>query len=339
MPATISHAKSDTIADFTGTITVNNSSGGTLTILATNIVRPSDWNSNHQNTLSVAGSELFSLKFWEPIVPLSSTLSSVPAGTWWLDPFVVPAVLGSGQLNILIGDAAGFLNGTTFSAVSTGSVTRYQTMNTQLVIYKPGSGASTTRLESIWSGEVSVLATWERRVSNTTTSNLTVSNFLSLSFPGQWDASGGMTYSSTAQSGTLSVGASTMVSSSVNSLISGAVAYMSGSRMLPIPFATTLAAGEYYLGIMISSTSSSTGTNYSLGTMFSTQSLVGMLEFVDQAYKRFGKSVSDSSTAMLPFAGSIASTTTSPPSTLATSDIRNHVTPRRLVWNHQQSSY
>jgi len=43
----ISHAKSNTIADFAATITGFNSAGATTQISATDLVRPSDWNSAH----------------------------------------------------------------------------------------------------------------------------------------------------------------------------------------------------------------------------------------------------------------------------------------------------
>src|SRR4051812_43312536 len=61
MPVTVTHAKSDVVADFTGTVTLNNSSGGTVTMLATDLVRPVDWNSAHQVSLSITGSEIASL--------------------------------------------------------------------------------------------------------------------------------------------------------------------------------------------------------------------------------------------------------------------------------------
>lgn len=341
MPVTITHAKSDTIADFTGTITIYNSSGGTTTAQATNLVRPSDWNSNHVATLSVAGSEMYSNGFYEPYFPqnTNSTLSAPGVGTWYLDHFCVRNQLGSGQLNFLAADAAGFLNGAVISAVTTGSVTRYQTLSSKYCIYQPGTGANTTRIETVYSNQISVMATWERRVTTGATNSISISNYLTLSFPHQYDASGGVTYSSTAQSGTLSVGASTMVSSSMNSLISGAVAYMSGSKYVVMPFATQLPAGDYYMAFMISNTSSSTGTNYSNGTMFSTQSVMGNLEFVHQAYKFIGESVSNSSTCIPPFHGSVATTSTSPITSLGTSDMRNFVTNHRRYWNYVQSTY
>lgn len=329
----ISHAKSDTIADFTGTVTQFNSSGGSATVLATNLVRPTDWNSDHVF--------LPSPEFFEPFVLAggATTLTAHGVGTWYLDPFLLPTGLAQGQINLVIVDVAGFLNGTTLSAVSTGSNTRAQTMLTQLAIYSAGTGTGYSSIGTVWSAEVSILATWQRRVTNTTTNALTASNLLTLSFPAQWDSLGGVTYSSTSQSGTLSVGASTMVSSSINSLISGAVAYVSGSKMLPVPFNTTLPPGQYYLGMMISSTSSSAGTNYTLGTMFSTQSVLGIAEFSQQSIKRFGLSVSNTSTNMLAFHGTVATTSTSPVGTLRTSDMRNINSINRRYWFFQQSNY
>lgn len=41
------HAKSVTVADFTGTVTAFNSQGSTTTVAASDLARPSDWNSGH----------------------------------------------------------------------------------------------------------------------------------------------------------------------------------------------------------------------------------------------------------------------------------------------------
>lgn len=346
MPATISHAKSDTIADYTGTATVLNSAGATTTVLATNLVRPSDWNSAHAATLSVAASELFTAPFYEPFPAqnTNSTLSAPGVGTWYVDPFFLPHGIGSGQINFLAADAAGFLNGAVYSSAVTGSVSLRQTLSSLYCIYQAGTGANTTRIESLYSNSITVQVSLERRVSSTTagggtTTGVIITNLITLSFPSQYDASGGITYGSTAVSGSTSTSVSTAASTFANNIITGAVAFISGSKFMPIPIATTLAAGEYYMAFMISSTSSSTGTGYSTGTLFSTQSVVGYLEFVDQAYKRLGKSVSDTSTAILPFHGSVASTSTSPISPIATSDMRNQATNHRRYWNYLQSSY
>jgi len=51
----ISHAKSNTIGDMTGTVTVLNSQGSTATRAATDLLRPSDWNSVHNQFLTLSG--------------------------------------------------------------------------------------------------------------------------------------------------------------------------------------------------------------------------------------------------------------------------------------------
>lgn len=51
----VSHAKSNTVADWTGTVTVGNSTGGTQTIAATDLVRPADWNSAHNQFYTLSG--------------------------------------------------------------------------------------------------------------------------------------------------------------------------------------------------------------------------------------------------------------------------------------------
>lgn len=58
MPATVNHVLTSPVADITGTVTVFNASGGTKTEAATNIVRPSDWNSSHAFSFAAVGSEI-----------------------------------------------------------------------------------------------------------------------------------------------------------------------------------------------------------------------------------------------------------------------------------------
>lgn len=55
MVGALFHPKSNTVADWTGTVTVGNSTGGTQTIAATDLVRPSDWNSAHNVSYTLSG--------------------------------------------------------------------------------------------------------------------------------------------------------------------------------------------------------------------------------------------------------------------------------------------
>ena len=51
----VSHIKSNAVPDFTGTVTVFNSQGSTVTVEATALVRPSDWNQAHNQIVTLAG--------------------------------------------------------------------------------------------------------------------------------------------------------------------------------------------------------------------------------------------------------------------------------------------
>ena len=51
----VSHIKSNPIADMTGTVTVFGSDGSTQTVAATDLVRPSDWNSAHGHIVTLGG--------------------------------------------------------------------------------------------------------------------------------------------------------------------------------------------------------------------------------------------------------------------------------------------
>lgn len=51
----VSHIKNVTVADFTGTVTVFNSVGSTQTANATDLVRPTDWNSAHNQYFTLTG--------------------------------------------------------------------------------------------------------------------------------------------------------------------------------------------------------------------------------------------------------------------------------------------
>jgi hypothetical protein len=59
----VSHLKSNIIGDFTGTVTVFNSAGATQTANATDLVRPTDWNSAHAQLLTLSGNTAGSSNF------------------------------------------------------------------------------------------------------------------------------------------------------------------------------------------------------------------------------------------------------------------------------------
>lgn len=363
MPLTITHAKSNTIADFTGTVTIYNSAGATTTALATDLIRPSDWNSAHQITLSLTGSEVASLfyasnaitsstnnsgisfglrehDFFEPyILPnTNSTLSAPGIGTWYLEgPFQVLNPIRSGQFYLPVSNAAAFSN-TIFSAASTGSATKYHTLVNNIALYKRGNGDSSSRLESYWSNSISFLATQEVRVTATTTNALTVSHYLTVSLPSQYDTSGGVTYGSTSGSGTASLNSSTAPATIASAAISVPMRWVTGARMDIIPFNSSIEPGLYWFAHMFTSSTSVTGSTYTQFTVFSTHSRLGLLENNLNAYKRLGSSTTNSTTNIqIPFKGFLATTTSAASSIIDLTNIRS--TTGRAYFNIYQNSW
>lgn len=371
MPVTITHAKSNVIADWTGTVTVGNSSGGTATMQATDLVRPQDWNSAHAVSLSLTGSEVASLfnigrglssstdasgvsmgidymAAFEPfpLLNTNSTMVAFPAGTWHVNPVNLPFGMSQGVMRFLqtYGSSA-FLHGVVGSAASTGQATKSGVFMNRFALYTRGTGTNSTRIESAWTGQADISATQSITYSSTATNDVRVTNALTVGVISQFDSTGGTTSGTVGTSGSALVAASTMASTAPNSLITGGspFQYLSGSYMLMVPMTTTLPAGQYWLAHMhsISSTGSTTGGgNYLAGTMFnSTPGRMALLDPVLTAFRQFGSTgtTGNSSSLVVPFNGHFASTTSLAPAAMATSDMR--ATTGRLYFNTIQTSY
>lgn len=368
MPLTVNHAKNVTVADFTGTVTVFNSAGATTTALATDLARPSDWNSAHNITFTPAASEIQGLfaatsgiskttdangitfgqpaiGFFEPF-PLpntNSTIGTVLSGLWHVDPLVLPAPISNGLFHYPVvcgASTACFQDGAVWSATQAGSITRYHTQVDGVAIYKRGSGASTSRLESIWSNQVSWFATWQKVHSGSTTSNATLSEYLTISIPVSFDTAGGVTYTSNTGSGTVSYAASTGASTLGSSLITGPMRFVSGSRQNIIPMASTIQPGDYYIAHAYYSSSSvqtASGNGYSGGTNMPGQSNLCFLENNQVAYKRMGFSTTNQTSCVPNWHGIMSTSTVSASSVINTSDMRTH--NMRKYWFFHQTTY
>ena len=358
MPVT--HAKSNIVGDWNGTVTVGNSAGVSTTMAASDLVRASDWNSEHVVALSAseiasifnigtglssstaAGGFSIGVNTFANFEPFqlpntNSTLSAPGIGTWYLDgPYNFGEGLPTGQINFLVANAAGFSNGGVFSAATTGSISKYQTIYHHLALYKLDTGANTSRLTLAWSNSIGLMCTDNYAVTSTASDQVAVTHAVTISFPSQFDTAGGVTYGTTSQSTSSSTQATTMASSAVNAVLT-VNSFYSGSRMDIMPVASTIAPGAYWLGHMYTSTSSSAGTAYTTGTMFSTQSRLGLLENLQNAYKRLGLSVSNSSTNVQVFHGFLATTTSLATGFIDTADMRG--TTGRMYWNFAQSTY
>jgi hypothetical protein len=93
---------------------------------------------------------------------------------------------------------------------------------------------------------------------------------------------------------------------------------MSGSLVLPIPFNTTISAGNYWLGYAWSSTRARASTgNLTTGSDYSFGAIVGMSRLaVDSLYRNFGSTASTARSQFIPYGLYTAAAATAPPTNI-----------------------
>lgn len=220
----VSHVKSDTIADFTGTITGFNSQGSTTTIAATDLVRPVDWNSAHNQFYTLTG---------------NTNGNSTASGT---------NVLFAGSGGITVGGSTGTI---VISAAAPFTQSGYHPYPDNE--YFPGQvGQGTLALEPERFPDFQcdrILIPVINTNSSNSSGSHTVSfwagiytrNVSTLSLLTSYSTSTGVTHSGTA----------------------GSYSLYSGLRLFSIPATTTFTAGQYWLGFLSRTTSGGANGTYS----------------------------------------------------------------------------
>lgn len=349
---TITHVKSVTIADFTGTVTVGNSSGGTSTALATNLVRPSDWNSAHVATFSLSAADVASLfnagnglsistttsgvtisaipvQHWEPFVfGVNNYIDLTQAAdAWYFDPMFVPNGLVSGKFQMFDSrNSSHFLNTLSANSTSLGGYSITAAFRNMIAIYSQGTGSDATRINSLWTGKAEISATQSQTFAGAT-SGMTVSNYLTVGLLTNVDISGGSSTSTQTASGTFSTGTTSMAATKADSLITAGHAWFTGLCVDLFPFASTLAPGAYWLAYMQDTTvggGGTTGVNRtSSGTWFNaSQTRIGFNIGNFSQFKHIGQATSaNSSSQAHPFQGSLLTTTTAATASLGSANL------------------
>jgi hypothetical protein len=334
---TVTHVKSNTIADWSGTVTVGNSLGGTTTAAASDLVRPSDWNSAHVISFDANA-------FYEPFpMNQSNSVNDAPGmGTWYFAPFILPLGMPKGHINVFCErNSSIFLNAVSANSTSLGGMSITGIFRNCLALYSQGSGSNVTRIESVWTGECAVSATWSQSYAGAT-SGMTVSNYLTLGMISQIDTAGGTTSTGISQSSTFSTGTTSLAASKADALITVPQNWFTGSCMDIIPMTTTIGPGNYWMANMFTQTSGgggTTGVNRTAGqTLFNASlSRAGMLHVNLSAYKRLGSTTSPNSTSQwVAFHGSLGTTTSNATANLASSDLQAY--SRRIYWNYVQDT-
>ena len=368
----ISHVKTlQATNDWSGVITVGNSTGGTTTSQASDLVRPTDWNSNH--LVSISASEIQSIffpgggltsstavggitfgmndaSFFEafPMPNTNSTISTFAIGSWYFDPMNLPNGLDKGRINIFRSKAHSFmLMGTTVSNASA-SASIIGSFRDCIAVYSRGAGANSTRLVSVWTGENAESATVTMQFSATqapvTTVHLSAAG--TLGFVSNISTDGGTTSGQYTFTGSTTQGASVMSTATMNSAIRSSSAssnynFFSGNMVIPIPFNTTLPPGQYWMAHMFTTHSSATtaGVNITAGYTFfnGAAAYLCLLENTLSGFKLQGKStVGNSSSCPIPYHGVLLTTTSNATSDVKTADMIGAV--GRMYWNYVQDS-
>jgi hypothetical protein len=346
MPLTISHAKSNTIGDFTGTVTVYNSSGGTMTVVATNILRPSDWNSVHNYTFTPAASEmasLFAMGYYEPFALYASSSHGVQVGSWFFDPVFLPNGLNKGRINLFVArDSSIFLNAVVAQSNSLGVFSITGSFRNCIAIYSQKTDSSNSILSSLWTAECAWSATRSCSWSGNT-SGMSVSNYLTIGFNSQFNSTGGVTSTTQTGSGTFSTGATSMASTAPNSLITVPQNWFTGSGIDIIPISTTLAPGNYWIAHMFTTHTGgagTTGANFtSVGhTLFNgTLTRLAGADIQLSVYKRQGFATSANSTSPGSiFHGQLLTTTSNASASVGSINLSNWT--RRMYWQYVQDT-
>ena len=272
----VSHIKSDTIADFTGTVTGFNSQGSTITIAATDLVRPVDWNSAHNQFYSLTGNTngnstasgsnvLFagsggitiggstgtvvvsgpvpitnSLYINHPLVN-SSTVTLNGASISHAVYFNVPNHLSFAFLRF---PGSMTTNSTTISTMASASATAQghivSTLNA--VIYSLGTGGNSRSLQSVTSASVGFTMSHQISVTNST----------------QGSYSLGVTQRVQDVSTTLTIQYS-ISNTNYSFTTQQIVTNFSGARYIDLPFAGSLTPGGYWLVAGLSTTTTTQG--------------------------------------------------------------------------------
>jgi len=249
------HVKSNTVADFTGTVTGFNSQGSTTTLAATNLVRPADWNSAHmmagtisgntsgQSTYSGATNVVFQggnnvtlslATAASAATVLFSAANDITRGNWEPWPPIGGGVafntLGQNSIylqkllpgvNVSFNNIERVVSGSTVSSTNSNAVTHTYHYG----LYSKGTGGSTSQYELIASSQM----VFQASISSNVSAGFTISQ-------------GAGSYTNTS-AGTANMSA------------------LTGYKHLYMPFTSTLTAGGEYAVAMRMSSATAVGTN------------------------------------------------------------------------------
>jgi hypothetical protein len=273
----VSHVKSNTVADFTGTVTVANSGGGTNTIAATDLIRPSDWNSAHNHFVTITGNTAGTANGSGTNLVFGGTnditlnLSTAAGGgqTLWINE--------TGRA-MSIFEPTPYLTGTAWSSHPASTYFQYFSIQEDLAfnnVWAPKSvsigfptGTSSATTQTVRHGYTHYFSLFSRKNYGNSYDSLSYMTH------GSFVATVLITHSNTSIGMTVSFATDTTGGTLAANFSSGATANIAavfnGPRMIKIPFpATTLTAGEYWIAQAHASSGAGTTATATTAALYS----------------------------------------------------------------------
>lgn len=268
--------------------------------------------------------------YLEPF-PQSNTAGLAPvAGSWYLAPFVAPNSMSGGRINFLQVNTstAGLfrdITGGSYVSSSSGGKNQSGTFSLAAALWSQGTGANSTRLESLWSNSFSW--GWSHRVvvsQSGANSSVSVSVSQSISYISEIGSNGAYTLNQF-NSASASSGTNTSIASAALDSVGLSLRNMlSNSVMVPVGFNTTLSAGAYWLGVAWSTTTASATSQTSFAgasaLWFSQLSLVGISRLeLNSLYRNWGSTATTARSQFVPTGAYTAAANMTPPQFIALS--------------------
>lgn len=278
--------------------------------------------SSNGSTISVSG---WNVTDFEPYPPSTSTTNYPNGiGTWYFEPFFLPANLSGGRLNRVVsfGSTASILRASSanFQTGTTGTRSASFIYANSVALYSRGAGTNSTRLESLWSNTFSIGISSSCSVSSAVNS-LAVSLSAALSVITSINSAGAYTTTTIGSSTTFSVTATSVGSTNGTAYVSSFVNMLSGSWVMPVGFNSTVQPGQYWLAQAWSTSSTTAGTS---GDILSYNSQFALsIPIIDTAnsVRQWLQTVSTSNSQIFPGHGQYSATSNTPPSTVGFSQV------------------
>lgn len=299
--------------------------------------------SSNGATISVS---LSAMNAFEPMALMNglSTTFAPTIGGWYFAPAAMPFPISGGRMNMMIahGSTASVLRESSvdYQTGSTGTGSTDFTYGRAIALYQLDTGTNSTRLTRVWSGQNTLSIARSIKVASAAGPNMTVSVGATMSYLASIDSAGGTTTTTYGASSTTAGAVSSIGTTNMTSVASSLRNMLSSQLMFPIPVATTLNAGQYYVAMQFStgSTTLGTGNLTSTADLMSIVNQYGLFGNTNTAARNWGATVATSGSAPFMGVGSFSAASASPPATMAFSDIRTFASQVHPYWNYHNST-